>query len=153
MIIPFPCMEPNSIQRLQFLCDTIPARLNQLDEEVFSKKIQENKWSKKEILGHLIDSATNNHQRFVRAQFETNPEIVYNQVKWNQFSFYQQMDVRELIEFWLTYNKHLIRLIENLPLESLKRNCSVDGKLLSLQFLIDDYVVHLEHHLKQIISK
>lgn len=142
----------NSIERLRFLCETIPDLLEQIDEEAFSQKEQINKWSKKEILGHLIDSATNNHQRFVRAQFETNPEIVYDQTNWNTFSFYQQMDSRNLIKFWLTYNQHLIRLIENMPKESLSRTCLIAGNFLSLQFLIDDYVVHLEHHLKQITS-
>jgi hypothetical protein len=89
----------NSVERLRFLCDIIPDLLNQIDNNVFSDKEQNNKWSKKEILGHLIDSATNNHQRFVRAQFETNPEIVYDQENWNLFSYYQQMDSRDLIGF------------------------------------------------------
>ena len=140
----------NSIERLQFLCDTLPDLMNQMDDATFSKKDDPNKWSKKEILGHLIDSATNNHQRFIRAQFEHNPEIVYDQVNWNRFSYYQQMNSRELIQFWLSYNKHLISLIKNMPKESLSRTCSVAGDLLTLEFLIDDYVVHLEHHLKQI---
>lgn len=145
-------MATNSIERLRFLCDIIPDLLNQIDEDIFSKKDQINKWSKKEILGHLIDSATNNHQRFVRAHFESNPEIVYDQNYWNRFSFYQQMDSRDLILFWLTYNRHLIRLFEKMPVSSLSLNCSIEGNLLSLQFLIDDYVVHLEHHLRQITT-
>ena len=142
----------NSVERLRFLCDIIPDLLNQIDDNVFSDKEQNNKWSKKEILGHLIDSATNNHQRFVRAQFEPNPEIVYDQENWNLYSYYQQMDSRDLIGFWLTYNKHLISLIENMPKESLSRTCLIAGSLLTLQYLVDDYVVHLEHHLKQITS-
>ncbi|MHA8067310.1 DinB family protein [Aquirufa sp. ROCK2-A2] len=142
----------NSVERLRFLCDIIPDLLNQIDDNVFSDKEQNNKWSKKEILGHLIDSATNNHQRFVRAQFEPNPEIVYDQENWNLFSYYQQMDSRDLIGFWLTYNKHLISLIENMPKESLSRTCLIAGNLLTLHYLVDDYVVHLEHHLKQITS-
>lgn len=143
-------MPTTSIKRLQFLCDTLPDLMNQMDDASFSKKDDQNKWSKKEILGHLIDSATNNHQRFIRAQFEHNPEIVYDQVNWNRFSYYQQMNSRELIQFWLSYNKHLISLIKNMPKESLTRTCSVAGDLLTLEFLIKDYVVHLEHHLKQI---
>lgn len=145
-------METNSIERLRFLCTIIPDLLHQLDEAAFSEKEQSDKWSKKEILGHLIDSATNNHQRFVRAQFEPNPQIAYDQVNWNRYSFYQQMHAKDLIQFWLTYNTHLVRLVENMPNENLNRTCSVAGNLLTLQFLIDDYVVHLEHHLKQIIS-
>ena len=144
-------MVVNSVERLRFLCDIIPDLLNQIDDNVFSNKEHDNKWSKKEILGHLIDSATNNHQRFVRVQFESNPEIVYDQENWNRFSFYQQMDSGDLIRFWLTYNKHLINLIENMPKESLSRTCLINGNLITLQYLTDDYVVHLEHHLKQII--
>ncbi len=49
-----------------------------------SIKLFPNKWSKKEIIGHLINSATNNHQRFVRCQFETIPKIVYDQNKWKE---------------------------------------------------------------------
>ena len=142
----------NSVERLRFLCDIIPDLLNQIDDNEFSKKEQNNKWSKKEILGHLIDSATNNHQRFVRAQFEPNPEIVYEQENWNRFNFYQQIDSKNLILFWTTYNKHLISIIENMPKNHLSLNCSIRGELLSVQYLIDDYVIHLEHHLKQITS-
>jgi hypothetical protein len=82
----------------------------------------------------------------------SNPEIVYDQENWNLFSYYQQMDSRDLIGFWLTYNKHLISLIENMPKESLSRTCLIAGSLFTLQYLVDDYVVHLEHHLKQITS-
>ena len=145
-------MPTTSIKRLQFLCDTLPDLMNQMDDATFSKKDDPNKWSKKEILGHLIDSATNNHQRFIRAQFETNPEIIYDQVNWNRFSYYQQMNSSDLIGFWLTYNKHLINLIKNIPRENLSRTCFIAGNLLTLQFLIEDYIVHLEHHMKQILN-
>lgn len=59
-------MIEKSIARLQFLCDTIPDLLTEIDELTFNEKILPEKWSKKEIIGHLIDSATNNHHRFVR---------------------------------------------------------------------------------------
>jgi hypothetical protein len=61
-----------------YLCDSVPQQIKAIDEVEFSRKVSPDKWSKKEILGHLIDSATNNHQRFVRAQFET-PQIYYEQ--------------------------------------------------------------------------
>jgi hypothetical protein len=117
-----------------------------------SEKSSSNKWSKKEIIGHLIDSATNNHQRFVRGQFENNPEIRYDQNKWNQYNFYQQIDSKQIILFWTFYNKQLIEIIERIPTENLKRQVNVDGALLTLEFLIFDYVEHLEHHLKQVID-
>jgi hypothetical protein len=71
-----------ALNRLEYLLKTIPALLNALDENEFSFKPAENKWSKKEILGHLIDSASNNHQRFVRAQFEEHANIFYHQNEW-----------------------------------------------------------------------
>ncbi|TAG58202.1 MAG: hypothetical protein EAZ27_01750 [Cytophagales bacterium] len=100
----------------------------------------------------MIDSATNNHQRFIRCQFEQNPEIVYNQDKWNEYSFDQQIDYNQIITFWKIYNKQLIEIINRIPIENLKNQIKVGDKLLSLEFLIIDYVEHLEYHLKQVIE-
>ena len=145
-------MTDNAIKRLEYLCETIPPLLLNFDEETFSAKPHPGKWSKKEIIGHLIDSATNNHQRFVRAQFEDDPAIAYDQNKWNEFSFYQQISGLQIISFWTIYNKQLVELTRRIPKENLKRGCMVNGKLLTLDFLITDYVEHLEHHLKQVVS-
>lgn len=89
-----------AIKRLEHLCDIIPQLLTEIDAQTFAVKPKLNKWSKKEIIGHLIDSATNNHQRFVRGQFEDVPKIVYDQNKWNEFNFYQKMDGQQIISFW-----------------------------------------------------
>ena len=117
-----------------------------------SEKQLPTKWSKKQILGHLIDSATNNHQRLVRGQFETNPEITYDQNKWNEFSFYQEMESQQIIKFWIIYNAQLLEIIKRIPSDSLKNQIKVGVNSLTLEFLIVDYVEHLEHHLKQIID-
>lgn len=138
-------------KRLTYLCDTIPPLLTAIDEESFSTKISPGKWSKKEIIGHLIDSATNNHQRFVRTQFENKPAIVYDQNKWNAFNFYQQISGQQIISFWTIYNRQLIELIRHIPKGNLQLECRVGEKLLTLDFLITDYVEHLEHHLKQVV--
>lgn len=145
-------MLEKSINRLEYLINIIPQLLIKIGEEELSFKKYANKWSKKEILGHLIDSATNNHQRFIRGQFEQNPEIVYNQDKWNEHSFYQQIDYNQIITFWTIYNKQLIEIINRIPIENLKNQIKVGDKLLSLEFLIIDYVEHLEYHLKQVIE-
>ena len=146
-------MITNTILRLQFLLDTIPAKLADIREPDFSFKPSENKWSKKEALGHLIDSATNNHQRFVRVQFEDTPTIIYDQDNWNHFSFYNQMDGNHVIYFWATYNRHLLKLIKLIPKENLERTCRTNEPgPVTLKWLIDDYVVHMEHHLKQIVD-
>jgi hypothetical protein len=124
-----------------------------MDLVEFDHKVRPDKWSKKEILGHLIDSAANNHQRFVRAQFENNPEIFYDQNQWNHFSYYQQMEKIHMINFWKIYNFHLAQLIQHIPADLLTRQCSTDKvNVFTLAFVIQDYVVHAEHHLHQILD-
>ena len=116
-----------------------------------SSKPHLHKWSKKEIIGHLIDSAANNHQRFVRVQFENEPLISYDQEKWNEHAFYQRIDGEQIINFWTVYNKQLIELTRHIPEKSLQRQCRVKDQVLTLEFLIQDYVEHMEHHLRQVV--
>jgi hypothetical protein len=142
-----------SVLRLQFLIDIVPSLLLAADENELSRKPSPDKWSKKEIIGHLIDSATNNHHRFVRGQFEENPSITYDQNAWNKNSYYSKNDCRELIAFWEAYNRHLLSLIRKIPEHLLNRTVNTGGDSpLSIGFLIIDYVKHLEHHLMQIID-
>lgn len=145
-------MIEKSVVKLEYLVNTIPQLLSNIDDKIFSEKFNPNHWSKKEILGHLIDSATNNHQRFVRAQFENKPEINYDQNNWNKFNFYQQINQQQLIYFWEAYNKQLIQLLKIMPTENLQLECFVGDKFLSIGFLVNDYVEHLDHHLKQIVA-
>jgi DinB superfamily len=112
------------------------------------------KWSKKEILGHLIDSAANNHQRFVRAQFEDTPSITYSQDNWVSFQKYFDEPVENIIELWISYNKHLAYLISKIPEDKLKNCCDImQDKQVTLEWVIIDYVRHLKYHLDQIILK
>ena len=145
-------MVEESISRLEHIINIVPNLLTKISDENMSTKPSPNKWSKKEILGHLIDSATNNHQRFVRGQFELHPEIHYDQNKWNKFSFYQEIDSKQIISFLIIYNKQLIEIIKRIPTDSLAKQIKVGDNLLTLEFLIVDYVEHLEHHLKQVID-
>lgn len=145
-------MITQAIDRLGYLCNTIPELLTGISDSLFSEKIRPEKWSKKEIIGHLIDSATNNHQRFVRSQFEDNLQITYDQNNWNKYNFYQQIDKKQVIDFWTIYNKQILELIIRIPAENLQRECFTGEKFLTLEYLINDYVEHLEHHLKQVVS-
>lgn len=145
-------MITESANRLRLLCEIIPDLLKGIDEQTFSYKPQPGKWSKKEILGHLTDSAANNHQRFVRAQFEELPAISYDQNKWNLYNYHQQADTALLIEFWVSYNKKLAELWKHIPEEALGRKCLAGGNEVTLEFLICDYLAHLEHHLTQIVN-
>lgn len=139
------------VHHLQYLLDTIPQKLRAIPKEEFNRKSAPEKWSKKEIIGHLIDSAANNHQRFVRVQFEDVPFIRYDQNQWNNASHYNDMESSHVINFWEQYNRHLIEVIKRIPEENMLRECYTGGdKNVTLQWLIGDYVVHMEHHLKQI---
>ncbi|WP_153796347.1 DinB family protein [Foetidibacter luteolus] len=139
--------------RILTLCDTIPALVLQLPENELTARPAPGKWSKKEILGHLIDSAANNHQRFVRGQFEQEPQIFYAQNEWVSFQQYNTASMQQLLALWQAYNRHLAYIISLVPAESLGRQCrGRDGNLYTLSYLIEDYLVHMEHHLKQIIT-
>ena len=109
-------------------------------------------WSIKEILGHLLDSAANNHQRFIRAQ--NAPTLVfpgYEQETWVRSQDYQNRPWTELIDFWLLFNRHLAHTIAQIPSGALNTTCQIGaGKPVTLSFLIDDYLEHLRHHLDQI---
>ncbi|RDI13230.1 DinB family protein [Flavobacterium sp. AG291] len=138
------------LNRLQYLINTIPDKLRTIPDADFSNKPAPEKWSKKEIIGHLIDSATNNHHRFVRAQFEDVPKITYAQNNWNNASCYQDMDKEHVISFWANYNQHLIEVVKRIPEADMLRECNNGGENnITLQWLIADYVVHMEHHLRQ----
>ncbi len=105
------------------------------------------------MLGHLIDSATNNHQRFIRGQFEDTPFIIYDQNNWVACSRYQDMESAHVIAFWEAYHRHLLEVIKRIPEESLSRKCKTnEPEPVTLQWLIEDYVVHQEHHLRQIVE-
>ncbi len=147
-------MLENSIERLRYLVNVIPGLLKNITEEDFSFKATENKWSKKQILGHLIDSATNNHHRFIRSQFEKNPVILYNQNDWNKFGYYQMFDSNQLIDFWTVYNKQLLGLLLSMPSEYFQLTCYVEeNELFTLENVLYQYLTHLEHHLEQLAGK
>ena len=110
-------------------------------------------WSKKEIIGHLIDSAANNHQRFVRAALDgsyTGP--FYAQEGWVAVHGYDEMDWSTLLRWWQTYHEFLEAVVQHIPAEKLDAVCRVgDDAPVTLRFLIEDYIAHQQHHLAQIL--
>lgn len=140
-----------SINRLQQLVNTIPAKLHALTDEDFSFKRDAKAWSKKEVLGHLIDSAANNHHRFIRTQYLDVPVIFYNQDEWVRLNNYQELDTEHVISLWAVYNQHLVEVLKAIPGEHLLKEANSGEDNHTLQWLIDDYVVHMEHHLKQLV--
>lgn len=117
-------------------------------------------WSQKEIVGHLIDSASNNHQRFVRAQFQADLVFPgYDQDEWVRVERWQHAPWSELVELWLLYNLQLARLFASTPVEqrTSPRARHNLGEIAfgdapeppTLEWFLRDYVAHLEHHLAQ----
>jgi hypothetical protein len=129
-------------------------RLKNISEKDSEIPISKGKWSKKEIIGHLIDSASNNHQRFVRAQLVSNlsfPE--YEQEKWVKLQNYQGEPWIELIELWKNYNLHLLHIVSAIPEEIMNRTCKIgDKESVSLLLLFNDYINHMKHHMDQVLG-
>lgn len=125
-----------------------------IQEEQASQRTGDSKWSRKEILGHLIDSASNNHQRFVRLQLETGLRLPgYAQNEWVQRQNYQGRAWSDLVTLWLAYNRHLKHVVENLDTASLGHTWHSPHGEISLEFTIADYLRHMRHHLEQIIGE
>jgi hypothetical protein len=111
------------------------------------------KWSNKEIIGHLCDSAMINLQRFVRCTYEENFKLIYEQEDWVAAQRYQEMDIENLVELWRLLNLQVARVFEKYPADRLQAQCDSSKKEVSLhtvEWLARDYVVHLQHHLDQI---
>jgi len=111
------------------------------------------KWSRKEILGHLLDSAGNNQQKFVRSMERAELDFVgYHQNFWVESQRYNTADWSGLIAFWRAYNLHLAHIIENTDPALLANSITVeDHGTFTLEFIMRDYVEHLKHHLLQIL--
>jgi hypothetical protein len=139
-------------QRLHIILDTVPAQISRIEDAVFSAKPRPEKWSRKEILGHLVDSAANNHQRFIRAQLEQPYTLVrYAQDDWVILNAWQQQESARVIHLWEIYNRQLMEVISRIPEETLSNECLSGDERVTLGWLIDDYVVHMEYHLRQIV--
>ena len=144
----------DAVQRLGAILKTTPARLEAIGDAGSQVRPTADKWSKKQILGHLIDSASNNHQRFVRVQHETAISLPgYAQSLWVDSQGYQEENWSDLVQLWRCYNLHLLHLISRIPPEKLANTCAVGGdQPVTLEFLAMDYVRHMEHHLHQILG-
>ena len=135
--------------------DDAAASLRSVSEESAAAKPTPEVWSVKEVVGHLIDSAANNHQRFVRAQHAPRFEFPgYEQNLWVRSQDYQSCPWRELVDFWVLYNRHLAHVVRRVPAPALEISCRIgEDESVTLGFLIEDYVRHLRHHLNQIAER
>ena len=140
--------------------------LEKLSDESNQRRPAPGKWSPREIVGHLIDSASNNHQRFVRAQFQDDLVFSrYAQDAWVSAQHYQDAPWDELLELWRSFNQHIARVMEAVPTEVRLRprvRHNLDelawrplprDKPATLDYFMEDYVAHLQHHVNQILDR
>ncbi|MDO5978545.1 DinB family protein [Flavivirga spongiicola] len=147
-------MMKETVNRLESLIKKGLEYISQPSEFEWSEKLSPEKWSKKEILGHLIDSGINNLQRFTEIQTENKPYRIrpYKQNELVEVNDYQHADLKEMANFWLAINNRICYIINRQTEETLNYKIELDsGERSDLRFLIKDYVNHLEHHLNQII--
>ena len=129
-------------------------RLAQMTEAASSEPVSAGKWSPRELIGHLIDSASNNHQRFVRAQIDGSLTFPgYEQEAWVERQAYKDESWADLTALWRSYNLHLLHVISHMSADKLGVLCAIGGsEPVTLRFLAEDYVKHLKHHLAQIMA-
>jgi hypothetical protein len=147
-----------AIKQLETYIESFPIKLKQISSEELLKRPAEGKWSKKEILGHLIDSAINNLKRFTEIQFLPQPYTVisYQQNELVIVNNYQDLPLPHLLDLWQALNRQIVLVVKNIPVEKL--DYPVDPQYESkevktLSWIICDYVAHMEHHFKQIFPE
>lgn len=115
--------------------------------------VRSGKWTRKETLGHLIDSAANNHYRFVRVQMFDNLLLpTFDQEAWVACQNYRSESWENLVLLWASYNLHLLHIMSCLPVDKQNNRCQIgNGEAVTLRALMENYVNHLKHHLRQIL--
>ena len=138
--------------KLRALINEVPLRLKGLPLSQADVRPLPTKWSPKEELGHLLDSATNNHQRIVRTQLEDKPRMPdYDGNAWVRLHQYHQRSWPEMIELWRALNQQLLAAAEAVSDPAWSRTCTIaDSQPLTLKFVFEDYIEHMIHHLKHI---
>ncbi len=137
---------------LRSTIETARESLSRADPALTTVRPAPGKWSKNEILGHLVDSAVNNQQRFVRAQHCEALEFPeYEQDAWVANQNYNEVEWKDLIELWVLFNRHLVHVILQISPDDLETVCHIgDYPPMTVRELVVDYVAHMRHHLGQI---
>ena len=131
--------------------DRASAVFRGLSDSDVSTALAVGKWSRKEILGHLVDSAANNHQRVIRAQFSSSLVFGYDQVAWVEANAYRGRVWMELVELWVALNRHFAAAVQAVPAAKLITPCAAgEQESQPLEWWIRDYLRHLKHHVEQI---
>ena len=139
-------------EKLLFVIETAEPRLRAVSASESANPLLSGGWSRKQVIAHLIDSASNNHQRFVRAAQQASLDFPgYDQDGNMRVQVPQEADWPLLVSLWAAYNRYLAHVIAHLPASKLETPCRIGSdKPVTLDFLAKDYLTHLVHHLGQI---
>ena len=144
----------NAIFRFEQLLNENSNYFSTIDPIILEER-KPGKWSKKEVLGHLVDSAIHNLVRFTEINYVGKPyrHRPYNQIDLVNLNQYQTKDINELNQLWFSLNKQIIRIMKSVDEKTLDYKIILsDESVIDLRFLMTDYVEHLEHHINQIRS-
>ena len=157
--------EPRCAARLRAAIDESEPLLFALTDSETARRPGSGKWSPREIIGHLIDSASNNHQRFVRAAWQEDLVFPgYEQDGWVELQNYQETAWQELVGLWAAFNRHIARVMAAIPeadrvrsrprhnLHQIAWRAVPESEPATLDYFMNDYVGHLEHHLSQVLG-
>ena len=139
---------------LSQLLDSVLGPLKTLGEREASQPWKSGKWTRKQIIGHLLDSPSNNHQRFVRAALAGSLTFPgYAQAELVELQRPNDVPWALLLEVWTSYNRYLAHVIAALPESAADAMCVIgDNAPATLLYIADDYVAHMKHHLNQILG-
>ena len=142
-------------QQLRSIIAIVEPQLSRMNHDDMGFKPAPHLWSKTEILGHLIDSAANNHQRFVRAVNKVAAQFpTYDQNEWVRIQRHNERPWPSLVALWSAYNNHLSHVIGCIPEDAKSSPCNIGSEdPVPLDFVTKDYLRHLRHHLKDILGE